>query len=88
MPQPNPPNPIPLAIVIVLAVIAISGSEKKLRSALVILGWTVAGFAVGTGIGFATGSPGAAGLLAGVMTLIMGAGASIKKMMENRKSKR
>jgi hypothetical protein len=87
MQQASAPNPFPLGIVIALAAIAISGSKKKWRTTLIILGWTVAGFAVGTGVGYALGSPAAAGGMAVVLTVVMGAGVSIMKISENRKSK-
>ena len=87
MQQVNAPNPAGLVIVLVLAAIAVSGSDKKWRAVLLILGWTALGFVVGTGIGFAFGSAGAAGSAAGVMSLLMGAGASIKKISDNHKAK-
>lgn len=69
-------SPIPLAALIALAVVAISKSQKKWLTPLFILGWTAAGLAVGTGIGFAFGSAPAAGGLAGILALVMGIGAS------------
>jgi hypothetical protein len=78
-------SPIPLAALIALAIVAISKSEKKWLTALFILGWTAAGFAVGTAIGFAFGSAPAAGGLAGILSLVMGIGASVRKIWGNRK---
>jgi hypothetical protein len=74
-------------IILMLAVFAVSRSDKKWRALLVILGWTALGLAIGTGIGFAAGSPAAAGSFAAVLSRVMAAAASIKKILDNRKAK-
>lgn len=77
-----------LALFLALGIIAISKSQKKWLTALFILGWTAIGFAIGTAVGFIGGSASAAGGLAGICGLIMGIGASIKKISDNRKTPR
>ncbi len=76
----------PLALLLVVAIIAISKSPNKGLAALYIFGWTLAGLALGAAIGYAAGSPAAAGGLAGICALIMGIGTSIKKISDNRKA--
>jgi len=87
MQQANAASPFGLLVVIALAMVAISGSDKRWRTTLFIFGWTALGLAVGTGVGLLMGSAGAAGSLAGGLTLLMGAGTSIIKISENRKAK-
>jgi hypothetical protein len=81
-------QPYGLALLLVLAIVAISKSQKKWLTALFILGWAVLGFVIGTAVGFAFGSASAAGGSAGICSLVMGIGASIKKISDNRKTVR
>jgi hypothetical protein len=81
-------QPYGLALFLALAIIAISKSQKKWLTALFILGWTAIGCAMGAAVGFAGGSAPAAGGMAGVCSLVMGIGASIKKISDNRKTVR
>jgi NhaP-type Na+/H+ and K+/H+ antiporter len=76
----------PLAIFLALGIIAVVTSKKKWLTTLFVLGWAVLGFVIGTTIGYAFGSASAAGSAAGIGMLVMGIGASIKKISDNRKT--
>jgi hypothetical protein len=80
-------------LLIAVATIAIHGSANRYKTMWFIVGYALLGGLVGGGIGYAIGTAsggnaaGAAGSMTGVALIVMGLGASIKKILENRKVK-
>ena len=85
----NPaPNLAPLLILIVSAGVAISGSNRKWRTLLVIFASMVAGFVLGLLLGLLLRNMAAGGDAAAFATLVMGSGAAIKEILSQRKARK
>ena len=74
-------------LVLVLAAFAVTGSAAKWRTILYIFGCSLLGLAIGAGVALALKNPEAGGSLSGVLIILLGAGSSIQKIIENRKRK-
>lgn len=82
----SPTTGILTLVALVLAILAVVRSPKKIHTALYIVGATLTGGLIGTGIGFAFQSPhGAAALAVFAMQIGMIA-ASIERIRRDRKT--
>jgi hypothetical protein len=83
--QANPNAPFLFLIFIALAAYAIAGSDKKWKAFGIILLSAVFGLAVGAIVGIVMA---AGGTLAGLLTNIAGAAASIRQIVDNRRRRK